>query len=66
MSVEERVICAFCMESSDVGVFGDGVTLDIIRAGVQSTQTIWAHVNCLDDALNKRIMRGEWLEGPFG
>ncbi|MBC9712562.1 hypothetical protein H9Y04_08245 [Streptomyces sp. TRM66268-LWL] len=26
LGVEELVICAFCMESSDAGVFGDGVT----------------------------------------
>ena len=66
MSVEELVMCAFCMESTDVGVFGDGVTLNITRAGLPSTQTIWAHLKCLDDVLNERIMRGDWLEGPFG
>uniref|UniRef100_A0AAU3HYX3 PARP-type domain-containing protein n=1 Tax=Streptomyces sp. NBC_01393 TaxID=2903851 RepID=A0AAU3HYX3_9ACTN len=48
MSVEELVMCAFCMESTDVGVFGDGVTLNITRAGLPSTQTIWAHLKCLD------------------
>ncbi|MFE5483392.1 hypothetical protein [Streptomyces sp. NPDC056527] len=62
MSTEELVSCAFCMETTDVGVSGDGVTLDITRAGSPSTQIVWAHLICLDDRLHKHITRGPWLD----
>ncbi|MFE5941107.1 hypothetical protein [Streptomyces sp. NPDC056480] len=62
MSTEERVSCAFCMEATDVGPCGDGVTLEITRAGEQSTQFVWSHLSCLDEHLHKQITRGPWLD----
>ncbi|MFD8734769.1 hypothetical protein ACFV06_07575 [Streptomyces sp. NPDC059618] len=62
MSIQEPVDCAFCMETTDVGRSGDGVTLAITRAGEQSTQFVWAHVSCLDGRLHRHITRGPWLD----
>ncbi|MGW0870869.1 hypothetical protein ACWD3Z_10265 [Streptomyces sp. NPDC002740] len=62
MSTEELMNCAFCMRTTDIGVSGDGVTLDITRAGSQSTQFVWAHQSCLDERLHERVTRGEWLD----
>jgi hypothetical protein len=62
MSTEERLSCAFCMGTTDVGPSGDGVTLEITRAGEQSRQFIWAHVRCLDERLHRHITRGPWLD----
>lgn len=63
MNIKEPVSCAFCMETTDVGLSGDGVTLEITRAGEQSTQFVWAHLSCLDERLHKQITRGPWLDG---
>ncbi|MFK0021651.1 hypothetical protein [Streptomyces sp. NPDC090798] len=62
MNIKEPVSCAFCMETTDVGHSGDGVTLTITRAGEQSSQFVWAHVSCLDELLHKQITRGPWLD----
>ncbi|MFD1273275.1 hypothetical protein ACFQ51_20670 [Streptomyces kaempferi] len=62
MTTEERMSCAFCMETTDVGLSGDGVTLTITRAGEQSTQFVWAHLSCLDERLHRHITRGPWLD----
>ncbi|MFE5481792.1 hypothetical protein [Streptomyces sp. NPDC056527] len=62
MSTEEPVSCAFCMETTDVGLSGDGVTLEITRAGERSKQFVWAHLNCLDERLHEQITRGPWLD----
>ncbi|OKI87428.1 hypothetical protein AMK10_34060 [Streptomyces sp. CB02058] len=62
MNPQEQVSCAFCMETTDIGVSGDGVTLEITRAGEQSRQFVWAHLSCLDERLHQQITRGPWLD----
>ncbi|MFD0143924.1 MULTISPECIES: hypothetical protein [unclassified Streptomyces] len=62
MSTDEQVSCAFCMNTTDVGPLGDGVTLEITRAGLQTRQFVWAHLDCLDERLHKGITRGPWLD----
>ncbi|MFF9913346.1 hypothetical protein [Streptomyces sp. NPDC013457] len=62
MSTEKPVSCAFCMGTTDVGRSGDGVMLEITRAGEQSVQFLWAHMSCMDERLHEQITRGPWLD----
>ncbi|MGW7311739.1 hypothetical protein [Streptomyces sp. NPDC054854] len=67
MSTTNPLSCAFCMEPTDVDVFGDGITLDVARAGSRSAQRMWAHINCPDSALHPEMPCGEVLEQwPYG
>lgn len=50
------------MGATDVGPSGDGVTLEISRAGEESVQFLWAHMGCLDEHLHRHITRGPWLD----
>ncbi|KPC82346.1 MULTISPECIES: hypothetical protein [Streptomyces] len=62
MSTGELNACAFCMDTTDVGLAGDGVTLEVTRAGLRSSQFVWSHRRCLDERLHERITRGEWFD----
>ncbi|WP_234316651.1 hypothetical protein, partial [Streptomyces sp. NRRL S-15] len=46
MSTGELNACAFCMDTTDVGLAGDGVTLEVTRAGLRSSQFVWSHRRC--------------------
>jgi hypothetical protein len=58
----EMATCGFCEGRTDYGLFGDGVTLVVKRAGSIGDQTLYAHLNCIRERLYDGFPLGPALE----
>jgi hypothetical protein len=47
--------CSFCGELVDVSTFGQGLVLTVERDGSQAQQELYAHPDCLRQALHTRM-----------